>query len=198
MAKDVPVGYVDFVLNITRSGDPEPFAVTFGGKVASGPFDEPATIAVAAAAQQELAELLLTGDTMTKLTAYVANDGPPLIYEADINVAGDWTGNPLPSNCAVVVTKLSGLGGRWNKGRCFWPSINEQNVDANGVIVGSLRDAYTQRFNAFLDLVTDTNEPLHLDHLCIFHDESLGILPTPITEFRAESKIGTQRRRMRR
>lgn len=198
MAKNVPVGYVDFVLNITRSGDAEPFAITFGGKVDSGPFTLANTEQVGGAAGAELGELLLSGDTMTQITAYVANDGPPNIFQANINVAGDWTGNPLPSNCAAIITKLTGMGGRWNKGRCFFPSVSEAQVDANGIIAGAIRTAYTDRFETFRQDVTVDDPTCNLSDLVIFHDESLEMLPTPIVQFSCESKIGTQRRRLRR
>lgn len=198
MAKTVPVGYVDFILNIERAGDPEPFAVTFGAKVGTPPFDITTLAMVAGHASDELAELLLTGDRLSEITAYVANDGPPLIFNLPIDTAGSWTGSPLPSNCAVIVTKDTGLGGRWNRGRVFWPSISENQVDGNGVITPAIAQAYTDRWNAFMDLLTDTGSGQYFDDLVVFHDESLGILPTPIIQFRAEGKIGTQRRRLRR
>lgn len=198
MAKDVPVGYVDFILNITRAGDPEPFAVTFGAKTGAGPFDQISLAGVAAAATDQLAELLLSGDTLSEITAYVANDGPPFIYTQAIGTAGDWNGQPLPSNCAVVITKDTGLGGRWNRGRVFWPSIAEGQVDGNGLITPAIAQAYSDRWNAFMGQVMNADPGPQLDSLVVFHDETLGLLPTPIINFRAEAKIGTQRRRMRR
>lgn len=198
MAKNIPVGYVDFVLNIERTGDLEPYAVTFGGKVAAGPFTEGNLLEIAEATSDQLASMMSTVERFSGITAYIGNDGPRLVMERSMDTPGTISGQLATQNVALVMTKVTNQGGRYNKGRLFWPSVPENIVDNVGVVGDSPREALDLAFNTWRgDLIAgvlDTN----LDELVIFHDESLsGIPPTPFLYFRCERLVGTQRRRLR-
>lgn len=198
MAKIVPVGYVDFVLQITRAGDPDPYVVTFGGNIDSPPFTTADAQTVADAAATNLAGAMQDVDTLTGLTAYVANDGPPLIFEIPMDTEGTNGGEALPQNVAAIITKSTGLGGRWNKGRMFWPSLIEGAVGPTGVLTPAYVTDLHARFNAFRGDTLAGGAGGPLSDWVIFHDESLAIEPTPIAELLVETTVGTQRRRLRR
>lgn len=198
MAKNVPVGYVDFVLNITRTGDLEPYAVTWGAEVASGPYTQDDVAAVALQCATHLPGEMMEEDALTGLTAYVANDGPPIIMTESMNAPGTVSANPTTQNVAVIVTKLTGLGGRYNKGRMFWPSLSENGVDHVGVLLPGARDNIELAFADWMEALLDPALFCNLSNLVIFHDESLGAMePTVITQLRVEPVVGTQRRRLR-
>jgi hypothetical protein len=198
MAKTVPVGYVDFVLNILRAGDPDPYAVTFGGKIDAGPFTAAHLEAIAATTGTALDQELQPEDTMIGMTAYVANDGPPFIYEETMSTVGTSPGDCASQNCALIITKNTGLGGRWNKGRMFWPSVNESAITPVGALADAYRTGTQTGFNNWRTEITGLPGTYNLSELSLFHDESLGIAPTPIVSFVVEPVIGTQRRRLRR
>lgn len=198
MAKNVPVGYVDFVMNIKRDGDPDPFAVTFGANVASPPYTLTDLNAMATAALAELPAAMIDVDRISGITAYVANDGPPTILQVALDIEGTNVGNALPQNCAIIVSKNTGLGGRWNKGRLFWPSIIEAQVNENGALVSGYISNMDGYLNAFMGETINPSGDCNLSSWVVFHDETLELLPTPIIGLTTEPVIGTQRRRLRR
>lgn len=198
MAKNVPVGYVDFVLNITRTGDLEPYAITFGGKVDAGPYTQENVAAVALQCATHLTGEMMVDDRLSGLTAYVANDGPPIIMTESMDAQGTVSTDPTTQNVAVIVTKLTGLGGRYNKGRMFWPSLAETGVNAVGVLAPVAQNNIEGAFSDWMTALLDPAEFCNLSDLVIFHDGSLvGLEPTVITQLRVEPVVGTQRRRLR-
>lgn len=118
------------------------------------------------------------------------------------DAAGSGT-SPLPSNCAIVIQKKTGLAGKKNRGRFFVPGINEGLVNALGDIdsgaVASLQTNVNAMYTAWNTVV---------DELVIHHNIPYvkGVpgtggpdpsqIPTNITSLVVAPRIGTQRRRM--
>lgn len=102
-----------------------------------------------------------------------------------------------PSNLAVLVRKVTALGGRRNRGRMFLPAgfIAEGNVDARGFLDPALVSALQGDVDAFLTAL----DPSTLGAVTpvILHSEEPSA-PTPVTALRVQSLAATQRRRMRR
>lgn len=101
---------------------------------------------------------------------------------------------PLPQNCAVLVRKNSGVGGRANRGRLYVPGPAEGTISSTGVIDATPLAAWQTAFNNFL--LGFPIDPLVGDAV-IFHSD-VALPPTVITDFRVDSVIATQRRRLRR
>lgn len=99
-----------------------------------------------------------------------------------------------PSNCSMLITKTTALGGRRYRGRMFIPpaEINEGAVDSVGVVSGSTLTAFASHWDTFYDALVSDNCIPHL-----FHQGAGAPVPTPITSFTAQSQLATQRRRMR-
>jgi hypothetical protein len=123
----------------------------------------------------------------------VGTSGDPVTYEAGAWEGGSAGGEQLPPNCALLIKKLSGEGGRAHRGRMFIPSPAEDGVGNDGNLSPTQFASFTGDVNDFLaaiqaaDGVTDA---------VIFHttdDES----PTVITSLVAQRMIATQRRRLR-
>lgn len=103
-------------------------------------------------------------------------------------------------NTARLITKLTGLGGRRNKGRMYQPGPVETVVDAGGHFTAqSITDQQANADAYFDDLIALGS----IQALVLFHsyDEAdppdpLPV-PTQLTGFRIESKVATQRRRLR-
>lgn len=113
---------------------------------------------------------------------------------AVINNVGDRVGEVVPLNYSVLVRKSTGLRGRRNRGRMFWPGMaQEAEVDQAGVLtvarVASLQAAFTAFFAALAGRVPNSN-------MLLLHT-SAPTTPVPITDLVVQALGATQRRRMR-
>lgn len=105
-------------------------------------------------------------------------------------------GSPLgavPQNTAVLVKKVSNLGGRRNRGRFYVPGLPETDIDNAGNMVGASLAAWgTAMNNLQLGLESDS----FLDRLVIFHSAA-PLTPTIVASLAVDPKVATQRRRLR-
>nr|CRY96805.1 hypothetical protein [uncultured prokaryote] len=110
--------------------------------------------------------------------------------EAEVG-EGSW--GPPPPQCAVLVQKRTGFGGRQNRGRMFVPPfhLNEStDVSAAGEINGTRRDELETIFDDFVSDLGTANVPAVL-----FHED--GSASTVITSLTVLSRLATQRSRIR-
>lgn len=198
MSGILPPGFVDFSLLIDRSGDDRPYVVTFAAAIDTPPFDQADADAVAGsfAVSSAVRSQLGTGEVMREIRCRVGSDGLGPTFISPINVAGTASTQRLPQNVAAIVQKNTGLGGRRNRGRFFWPSINEGNVDQVGLITGpqitDLNTLATFVFDTICeDVIHNTAGPVLLHSLPPSD-------PTPVTSWQTAPRVGTQRRRLRR
>lgn len=99
----------------------------------------------------------------------------------------------LPSNCALLVKKITATAGRRGRGRFFPPPalIDEGGVDTNGTINSATYTTINNRVISFYgNLGIQGLNPL------LFHAD--GSEATPITSLVLDTRIATQRTRMRR
>lgn len=117
--------------------------------------------------------------------------GPLSSFFGD-TVVGTATGESVPTNCGIIITKQTSLGGRKNRGRMYWPptSLASANVAASGTINPSqVADYVTRWSNMDLAMVGNDVQPF------LLHSDATA--PSQINGFGVESTLGTQRRRMR-
>jgi hypothetical protein len=104
--------------------------------------------------------------------------------------------NPPPtSNVALLVKKLTALGGRRNRGRMYLPAgyVSETNIDQNGFMSEATRVGYQTKIDAFLSaLVTPAPSLVPV----VLHSD-VALEPTVISSFAFQRQVATQRRRMR-
>jgi len=117
----------------------------------------------------------------------------------DLGEAGTGGTGVLPSNCALLVSKVTDFAGRKYRGRMYWPSmLAEGNVDINGVIDGAVVTALQGHFDdlfADLDAVSGASPALLHDKVT---DDVIDDTPaTLLSSFIVKPKIATQRRRLR-
>lgn len=192
MALAVPIGFAQATWGWMLAGDPEPMFVTFGVDVFMGGDAQ----AMAEAIADSWEDFFGTGGTLdeytfigTRVALQDTPSGPPVIGEAVRSEQGIVTGTTLPQNCAMLVRKNTGLGGRSGRGRFYFPpfAFPEADVSATGFIgtpaagiQTALDNLLTGGWNMFL-----------------FHDEALAIEPTQVTSLTLDARIATQRRRLR-
>jgi hypothetical protein len=124
---------------------------------------------------------------------YGPNDLGPSADFGGSNPGGD-AGDDAAPNIALLVHKVTNVGGHAGQGRFYIPGLNESMVDTGGVIDGS-------EFAEWVDVVQDFYENIVALDLtpALLHGESSPVAdPTPIESFVVDAKAATQRRRMRR
>lgn len=204
MPKLIPPGFIDVSVKVQRTGDPDLYITTFGARILTPPFTQANTQSMAGLIQQSFDGVTGTGEILKGVTVRVGQDGDPLVMEGPLNTVGLSSGTRTPPNTAVIVSKLSALGGRRNRGRMFWPSISEGTVDDLGLITTATLNAYQTEFNNFLiGLRGGGGFAQNTDEMVILHSTNpLSPAPTPpptiVTALRVEQLVGTQRRRLRR
>lgn len=90
--------------------------------------------------------------TAVKVTDLTTQIGPVVQYATGLPAAGTQTGDSLPNNCALVVTKRTLLRGRSYRGRIYHPGIPEAQCAGNTVTNAFV----TQIVNAYATMLTFT------------------------------------------
>lgn len=192
----IPEGCVNIQWEITLEGDPEVMLVSLGfaaNDTFFDPADDDGPIA-AAFADNLLPEMYEQYHLGTQRLQIGHGDDPPTIWEGDASNDGVLSGNTLPQNCALLVRKLSTAGGRANKGRLYMPGmLGEAIVNNVGTVEPS---ALAGLQTAFSNFGTDLLAVAGIDDLLILHSDNT-LPPTVITNFQPQSRIATQRRRLR-
>lgn len=107
----------------------------------------------------------------------------------------------LPSNCALLITKITAQAGKAGKGRMYVPAgyLNESEVDANGFLSGGALDQLQSSAHDFFTAAGGGTQPSILSWMLFHSTEAAGnSLPDQITDLSVEPQIATQRQRMRR
>jgi len=198
----IPAGYAQMVIEMRLGDDPEPMVTTMG--ITVDPLDVPDTLAQAMFQTwtQKLSGQIATTYATTGVTLYVGTGAstPPTVHESSgAEVLGQATAAPLPQNCALLVRKRTSAGGRRGRGRMYIPGVSEIQVTAQGGILAAAvtgwQTAFTNWFNA---LVAPASGPPHIP-VILHRSEGIGVEPAPttISALVVDSRIATQRRRLR-
>jgi len=197
----IPPGFGHCALHILRSGDPDPYVITWGFDVETPPWTLADTTTALAQTVLALDELASTQEVFNRFVVTIGTDGPPDIFDIPGVSAGiDTALLRCPPQVAVLVKKNTAVGGRRGRGRLYWPSIDEGTVGANGVINTSTVNAYQSSMNGFFNAWGQTGA-LNSVGMVVLHAASpLSPTPppTPITGLAVQALVATQRRRVRR
>lgn len=202
--KFVPVPYVDMALAIRDPNSPAPMIITWGIRTAeAGQYQQEVHDQIYDRLATEMKPQLSDALHFESLTARVATGGDPLVFFKESSVAGTNTNQSTPLNCAMLIKKTTGRAGRKNRGRMYWPFAVEGAVDLRGQISQSAVNDFITKLNAFYELFQGGATDLEmLDGVYLFHSEPEGSTehddPTEVTSFVLDTKIATQRRRLRR
>jgi len=212
MTLSIPPGFGHVIHSVKLASDPEPMAVTFGFGL-NNTVDTPAE----ADAVCNACAVIFHDDVMPHMSTqysliqtemqyrYVGDTlaTPIRVSVSALSGAGASTDAPAPQNCAILVQKRTGVGGRRGRGRLYLQSPLEASVDANGTLVSSYHSALQTMANTWLSDLAGIADGLGGMHL--LHSTTLAIpdpvdLPVPyqVTTLVVDPIIATQRRRLRR
>ena len=193
---EIPTGYAQANLRFTGTGYPTGAEITLGLDVstyASTPDDAALDVAQSwntvgldamVPASVTLSEVAVKyGPTAT---------GPTGIWTGTIT--GTRSGEQLQPGTAILVRKITALGGKAGRGRFFHPGAIEEDTTAAGLLTSTPLAAWQ---SAVSDWLT-TLQAADLSPVVLHGAGSPLSTPTPITSFQVDGKVATQRRRLRR
>jgi len=108
--------------------------------------------------------------------------------------AGAVAGTTSPPNCCALIRKVTPIGGRQGRGRMYMPGLSDGNVLDNGVIGSGVVTSLQGHWDDFFDDLVAYPCPPALLHA----PGSPTAAPILLTGFQVDSRIATQRRRLRR
>lgn len=195
MSARIPPSFGELWFQFNVGGDPEPMYCALGVDLAAGVVPN----------QGEADTMLSTGiaalndivnDDYGLGPGHViyGNDGGDIRIDSSITqVAGARTGTPVPQNTAFLVRKLTGSGGRRNRGRMYIPGVTNTDVTAIGGCTSGILTIAAATCTALQANLVALGT---IDGLVLFH-ETAPFTPTPITSLEIQPRVATQRRRMR-
>lgn len=187
----IPIGYAQVTHTYGGSPLPHGAANTYGISLGGG------------MAGEELAEFLHTqwtgvwpsvGDSNAEMRSTIVKYGPNdvgPVFEYSEVISGSVSGNGTPPNTAILVQKVTALGGRRNRGRIYLPAVTNYAGTEQGQLPAPIVTDLNDRLETWQDALGAAD---YLTYL--FHSGSSD--PTIISTWRATSTYATQRRRLRR
>lgn len=209
MSLVIPPGFAQVALRFELTGDTDPIYITHGVDI-SDVADIPAI------SQRIYKAMVGTGGPienmsnkyrLTRIHMSVGQDGgPPTIYEQTVAFDGAATSDPLPQNCAVLVRKRTGLGGREGRGRMYVPGLPEAQCNEAGVIGSGYLSTLAGEWIGYLAYLSTAasgsgataEKPCHMYILHTAPQIGGAPAPTLVTSLAVDSRIATQRGRLRR
>jgi hypothetical protein len=161
-------------------------AITWGIGLDANP--SPTLLDVAQAWYEDEQQALVSeGYVLNRIEA--RND--TLVYERLLSLDGEDTSATPPPQVAALISLSTGLPGRSNRGRVYWPGVLEESaVNAQGQIDPLVRTTIQNQWENFLAaLETIDATPV------ILHSSSSD--PTPVLSSVVRGNVATQRRRQR-
>jgi hypothetical protein len=141
------------------------------------------------------------GYTLEQVVTYAGNDGPPFVNVSSLaKIAGTQTPAVVPQNTAYLIRKRTDLAGRRGRGRMYVPGVSEADSGATGMVLASAVTAWQTAFNNWFNDLTVTVGNRFYPPAVLHRSEGIGVepLPTLVTSFVVDSRVATQRRRLRR
>lgn len=192
----IPPGYAVASIKTVTLGDPEPMVWTLGLDLSDWilPANLPDFISDCWDDHLDTITSSITDLVQVDVKVGPTVTGPTYTWVGQIPGA-----NPdalLPPNCAVLVQKRTGLGGRMNRGRMYLPGISviADSLDSGGNIGPGGVLAVQNAVDGFITAL-GTDGGLGSVTPVLLHSASSD--PTPIIDFVVAPKIATQRRRLR-
>lgn len=203
MALIIPPGYLQAVYAMSLAGDTELMVVTCGHEI-DGPSgansDDAANDLFTSFALEVFAPRMSNDYTLEYVTVYIGQDGPTLVNISDETpVAGTIASDTVPQNTATLVRKRTDLGGRRGRGRLYLPGVPETEVNAVGTLTPAYVSAHQAAFDDWHTYLTAGVGARLYPPVILHRSEGIGTEPppTPIARFAVESRVATQRRRLR-
>ena len=192
----IPVGYAQ--VNLIWTGTPIPTGaqMTFGvnNTVNNASASD---IAAAVRDQWDTCGIQSRYDPLLSVSSILVKKGPNSTgasFVLPTTLPGSTTSPVVSPNVAALIKKNTAAGGRTGRGRMYMPGIPEGQVNSDGVMVSAFREAITNELGTFRLGLETAGIPMALLHGA----GSPVSTPIAITGLVCDTKVATQRRRLRR
>lgn len=187
----IPVGFAQINMRFTGIDTPRTAEMTFGvdhqafvGTTAE--IGDAVGVAWAASLDAEQSNDVV-------LSSILVKKGPNATgasAEVFPNTAGALTVSTAPPQVAILIKKVTGLGGREGRGRMYMPGYSETNINGDGSLGSTpLADLQTQADAFYTALQTGDLQ------MVLLHNSAT--VPTDVLSLQVDSRVATQRRRLR-
>lgn len=192
----IPDGFAQVNFRFIGDAAPTGAEVTFGADISATGGDPTSIAAAVSVAYQDagLDGISVGACTLaTILVKFGPNDTGPFV-QFPVGLVGTAANPSTLVNGALLIHKVTPLGGRSGRGRMFWPGIPDNQVDADG----NVHSGYLTSVGEWLEdfrgkLIADDIVPTLLHA-----DTDVAPIDTPITGLLPQAQMATQRRRLRR
>jgi hypothetical protein len=198
MATVIPPGYAQFSVEHWLANYTRPAVTTWGARILGTPprdadgladvFQELYTVAFAPQIDSNV--------TIRSTRCVIGQDGPdPLVGVSGLSASGGANRDSTAPALALMVARNTGVGGRANRGRVYFPwALSDTNVSEQGAVATAALTAWQARINVFL---LSIEEDEYVGELVVLHSDPLR-LPTPITTMVPNPVVRTQKQRQAR
>jgi hypothetical protein len=192
----IPLDYAQVNMKFTGDAAPTGAQITFGVDVsafAGDPTNLGATVS-SNWASASCDELYVGALTLAEILVKFGpnEDGPFGVYP--VGVDGTAANPSTLCNGALLVRKVTSMGGRKGRGRLFLPGVPENHVDGDGSVASGYLTSATEDLNDFLGKMATDDARLVLLH----NDPDVDPATTVVDSFAPSALMATQRRRLRR
>jgi len=188
----IPTGFGQVTFQYLSTATPTGAAITFGFEnIGSQTAAQCATDMVNSFTTSTLMSNFSSACATSNVRVKLGPDEDGPFADQPMSIGGGGAATCVSPNTALLVEKLTDLGGRQGRGRVFMPGLLESDVASDGTILAASITNLNVDLASFLNLCAVANVPLMLLH----GDTSP---PNLITALTCDPKAATQRRRMRR
>jgi len=190
MSITIPAGFAHVLLGFTGSGTAFPMATTFGIVTEDSVADILTDVgdSIGTSNLPDLWHTTIVLDTI-KVKKGPNTTGPS--GETSVSIDGT-SGTPGASpNVAMLVRKVTNLGGRQGRGRMYFPPAHEGAIGPDGGLDSGYLGGAQSILADWLDILEAGGNQMVLLH-------SDDDAPTIVTSLSMQSPVATQRRRQRR
>lgn len=191
----IPVDYAQVNFRFTGAGAPSGAEVTMGLKVdtyAGSPAD--AATDLYGVWNATWKQVQTNAVALTEVLVKFGPDATGPSGTASGSTTGSITSTGASPAVSLLVQKVTAVGGRAGRGRCFMPGMSEADVSVSGVVDAAYLAVAVTEWNDFLTLCGTG-----LLYPALLHGASSPITsPTAITGLIPQAIVATQRRRQRR
>lgn len=187
----IPAGFAQVTMPFDHQASARDALVVFGVENA-GAFANPSDLAAAvwSAVAADLIPVIDANVTVGPLEVRMNVGGTELVGTGTDSDLGDAVNETVPSNVALLVKKVSGLSGRANRGRMYFPwTVAENDVTEVGQIAPSTLSDFQTAFSAFLSDLGSADVPMVILH-------NAAGTPANVAELVVDGLVATQRRRL--
>jgi len=191
----IPLGYSQVNLIFTGVPVPTGAQVTFGVDNQTDDLSPSAIAAIVSA--HYVTNLKSYLDSNASLATIRVKNGPndtgPAVDAAGPG-AGSASNSSVAPNTATLIRKVTAFGGRSGSGRMYHPCVDEAWIDEGGNLGGGTLTALQGAWDDFLADLDASNVPMVLLH----NTTDVFASPTRVLGLEVQTKVATQRRRLRR